>query len=233
MKQGGFTLKLVTMQQPDTAVHQQNQFPNLLFSFFLNYVRWTQLIPMLMVWGAGLAMVLALTFVNFQEQTFSVFEWLIQRLSQLPIVGDRITQALSDQEGETHITTSDFKSFVLYSWSVISLAFMLAGMAISALFGPFEPWSLKKKFGLLGICAGLLLAGMIFNFLAAPDNFNGGFSGWAINFTAIALLVSLVSVYSLTVSHLLISLDKALFGDGSGEQHTFSDKRQTKSRKEL
>ena len=222
MKHNGFTLKLVTKQQPDTAVRQQNQFPNLLFSLVLNYIRWTQLIPMLMVWGAGVAMLLALTLVNFQDQTLSVFEWLIQRLSQLPFVGDRITQALSNQEGETHITTSDFKSFMLYSWSIISLVFMLASMAISALFGPFKPWSLKKKFGLLGIGVGLLLAGIIFNFFAVPENFNGAVSGWVINFTAIGLLVSLVSVYSLTVSHLLLSLDKALFGDGSGEQHTLS-----------
>jgi hypothetical protein len=32
-------------------------------------MRWTQLTPMLLTWAFGLLMLLALTFVNFQEQT--------------------------------------------------------------------------------------------------------------------------------------------------------------------
>ena len=203
-------------------MRQQNQFPKLLLSLVLNYIRWTQLAPMLIVWGIGVAMLLALTFISFQEQSFSVLERLLHWLTQLPVVGERITQVLSNVDDEAHMTKADFKSFMLYSWTVFSLVFMLASMAISALFGPFEPWSLKRKFLLLGIGVGLLLAGMIFNFYAAPENFNGGISGWVVNFFLIGLMVFLGSVYSLTVSHLLLSLDKALLGGGVKEQHTFS-----------
>ncbi len=201
------------------AVRPQNQIPKLLLSLGLDYIRWTQLTPMLMVWGVAVLMVLALTFVSFQEQTFSALEWLMQWLMQLPIVGERITQVLSDQDSEMHMTTADFKSFMLSAWSVVSLVFMLASMAISALFGPFEPWTLKRKFLIVGIGVGLLLTGMIFNYYAAPDKFDGGLSGWALNFSLMGLMVFLVSAYSLSISHFLLFLNRALFGDNSADTH--------------
>ena len=182
-----------------------------LLSLGLNYMRWTQLTPMLMMWGAALAMLLALTFVNFQEQTFSVLEAIMHWLTQLPIVGGRITQLLADEGSEIHMSTSDFKSFVLRTWSISSLAFMLASMSLAALFGPFRPWTLKRKllFIFLGIL--VLLAGFVFNYFAGSENFNGDASAWIFNFSMIALLVFSVSAYCLSISHFLRFLDDALF----------------------
>jgi hypothetical protein len=114
---------------PEFSMQSNNRLLKSLLSLGLNYMRWTQLTPMLMMWGAGLAILLALTFVNFQEQTFSVIETIMQWLMQLPIVGDRITSLLADEGSEIHMNTSDFKSFVLRAWSITSLAFMLASMA--------------------------------------------------------------------------------------------------------
>ena len=90
-------------------------------------MRWTQLTPMLLIWGFGLLMLLALTFVNHQEQTFSALEYFLEWTMQLPVVGEHITPLLSDKSTATNMTTSDFKSFVLSAWAVLSLAFMLAG----------------------------------------------------------------------------------------------------------
>jgi len=191
----------------------------LLLSLGLNYLRWTQLTPMFMMWGAALAMLLALTFVNFQEQTFSTLENFLPWLMQLPIVGDRITPFLTDEGSEMHMNSGDFKSFVLRAWSITSLAFMLASMAFSALFGPFKPWTLKRKFlfVLLGIV--VLLAGFIFNYFAGTENFYGDASAWVFNFSMISLLVFIVSVYCLSVSHFLRFLNDALMSgsEGSGK----------------
>ncbi len=180
-------------------------------------MRWTQLNPMLMVCCVGLVILLALSFVNFQEQTFSVLETIMQWLMQLPIVGDRIAQQLADEGSEIHVNTGDFKSFVLRAWSITPLGFMLASMSLSALFGPFKPWTLKRKLLLAGFGVMLILAGLVFNYYANTQNFNGGASGWMLNFSLISLAVFLVSTYCLSVSHILLYLSDTILTDDTVE----------------
>jgi len=191
-------------------VYSQNHILKLLLSLGLGYMRWTQLTPMLLIWGFGLLMLLALTFVNFQEQTFTALEYLLEWLMQLPVVGEHITQLLSDESTATRITTSDFKSFVLSAWAVLSLVFMLAGFILSTLFGPFQPWTLKRKIQIAGAGVVLLLAGMAVNYFAVPQNFNGEASAWMFNFSLISLLVFGVSAYCLSVAHFLAYLNQSL-----------------------
>jgi hypothetical protein len=188
----------------------KNNIPKLLLSVGLNYLRWTQLTPMFMMWGTALAMLLALTFINFQEQTFSMLEDFLPWLMQLPIVGDRITPFLTDEGSGTHVKSGDFKSFVLQAWSITSLAFMLASMAFTALFGPFKPWTLKRKFLFVLLGIAVLLAGFIFNYFAGTENFYNDASAWIFNFSMISLLVFIVSAYCLSISHFLRFLDDAL-----------------------
>jgi hypothetical protein len=173
-------------------------------------MRWTQLTPMLLIWGFGLLMLLALTFVNFQEQTFSALEYFLEWLMQLPVVGERITQLLSDESTATRITTGDFKSFVLSAWAIVSLAFMLASFILASLFGPFQPWTLQRKIMIAGAGVVFLLVGMVFNYYVAPQNFNGKASAWMLNFSLISLLVFGVSAYCLSVAHFLAYLNQSL-----------------------
>ena len=165
---------------------------------------------MLMMWGVALAMLLALTVVNFQAQTFSVIEHLLQWLLQLPVIGDRITPLLTDEDSGIHMNSGDLKSFVVQVWSITSLVFMLASMAFSAWFGPFKPWTLKRKFLIVLLGIAVLLTGFIFNYYAGPENFNGDASAWIYNFLMISLLVFIVSAYCLSISHALRLLDEAL-----------------------
>jgi hypothetical protein len=185
-------------------------------------MRWTQLTPMLLLWGFGLMMVLALTFVNFQEQTITVLEFMLEWLVQLPVVGEYIANLLPDENSTTHISKSDLKSFVLSSWALLSLVFMLAGIVLSSLFGPFQPWTLKRKMLITGVGTVLLLAGMVANYYAAPHNFNGEASAWMLNFSLISLLVFVVSAYCLSISHFLGYLNEALM---AGELNTADDSR--------
>lgn len=180
---------------------------------------------MLLMWGFGLVMLLALTFINFQEQTISVLAPFLEWLVQLPLVGERIATLLSGESTDTHITTGDFESFVLSAWAFVSLLFMLAGMVMSAWLGPFQPWSLKRKILIAGAAVVLLLAGMVLNYYAVPGNFNGEASGWMLNFSLISLLVFGVSAYCLSVAHFLGYLNESLMAgdlnraDDSGVIH--------------
>ena len=197
----------------EQVVRSLNHILKLLLSISIGYIRWTQLTPMLLMWGFGLLMLLALTFVNFQEQTIPALEFILEWLLQLPLVGERITPLLSDDSTATHMPGSDIKSFMISVWAALSLALMLAGFILSTLFGPFQPWSLKRK--ILFACAGvvMLFAGMVGNYFAAPQNFNGEASSWMINFSLISLLVFGVSTYCLSVSHFLAYLNDALMAD--------------------
>jgi len=203
-------------------VLSHTHFLKLLLSWILGYMRWTQLTPMLLLWAFGLLMVLALTFVNFQEQTISIVGFALEWLVQLPVVGTYIVQYLPDENSDTHISSSDFESFVLSGWALLSLGFMLAGMILSALFGPFKPWALKSKLLIAGTGTVLLLAGMVANYLAVPQNFNGEAAAWMLNFSLIALLVFVVSAYCLSISHFLGYLNEAML---AGELQTADESR--------
>jgi len=194
-----------------------HQFLKSVLSLGLNYMRWTQLTPMLITWGAALAMLGALTLINFQEQVFSGLEILLRWLTQLPVVGEYVTEMMSDQSEEAHVTTEDFKSLLLKAWSILSLVFMLVSMAVSAVFGPFQPWTLKRKLLFTSLGSLLLLAGLVSNYYANTQIFNGKASGWMLNFSLMSLAVFLISTYCLSISHFLRFLDNALLRDDAAE----------------
>ena len=191
-------------------MQSQTYVLKLLLSLGLGYMRSTQLTPMLLMWGYSLVMLLALTFVNFQQQALFALESLLEWLTQLPLVGTRMASLLSGESTGMHLNTGDFESLVLSTWAVVSLVLMLAGMVISWLFGPFRPWTLKRKIVLAAAGILLLLGGLMANYYAAPHNFNGAVSAWMLNFAFISLLVFGVSAYSLSMAHFLAYLNDAL-----------------------
>ena len=198
-------------------MQSQTHILKLLLSWGLGYVRWTQLTPMLLMWGFALLMLLALTFVNFQQQTLSALESVLEWLTQLPLVGAHVASLLAGESTGMQLNTGDFESLVLSTWAVASLVLMLAGMVVSWLFGPFRPWTLKRKIAFAGSGVALLLGGLVANYYAAPHNFNGAASAWMLNFSLISGLVFGVSAYSLSMAHFLAYLDDALMA-GAGNR---------------
>jgi len=192
----------------------------LLLSLGIDYIRWTQLAPMFLMWGFGLLMLLALTFVNFQAQIAPALASFLEWLVQLPVIGPQVVPLLSGEHSDAHLKTGDFRSFILSAWATLSLLFMLTGALASALFGPFRPWTLKHKIRLAGAGAVALLTGMAANYYAAPKNFNGEAVGWILNFSLISLLVFIASVYCLSISHFLARLSKSLLAADRKTQTT-------------
>lgn len=190
----------------------ENKELKLLLSLGLDYIRWTQLTPMLLAWGFALLMLVLLVFVNFQQQTFSAMEYVMQWLTQLPLLGEYFTALLSAEDSEVNISMDDLKGYALRGWFFLSLLFMLADMAVSAWLGPFQPSTLKRKILYVGFGCLLLLAGFVLIYFTGSEVFNGSMAGWMFNFSLWTLLVFLGSVYSLSVSHVLGRINLALSG---------------------
>jgi hypothetical protein len=188
----------------------KNQELKLLLSLGLDYIRWTQLTPMLMAWGFALLVLALLVFVNFQQQAFSAMENLMQWLTQLPMVGEYFTARFSVEDSQVEIGTAELKTYALWGWFFVSLVFMLLNMALSAWLGPFQPWSLKRKIAYAGFASLLLLAALVWVYFTGSENFNGSRAGWMLNFSLWSLLVFLLSAYSLSAAHVLGRVSSAL-----------------------
>jgi len=168
------------------------------------------LTPMLFAWGFALLMLALLVFVNFQAQVVNVLEYFAEWLMRLPLVGPYVTDLLSEQESAVKLGTEELKNLALRAWFIVSLLFMLAGMLVSRWRGPVTTRSLKRKILVAAAGSALLLGALVLNYFADPGNFNGGLAGWMLNFSLLALIVFLVSAYSLSAAHALGRLSSAL-----------------------
>lgn len=193
------------------------------------YLRWTQLVPMLVVWIFVWLMVLALLLVNFQDQAFTAVEraayvyeaWFGGDPEDLlgpspeaaadpgttdpPPAADPATSG----DGALHFDDGDISSWLWGYWALLSLAGWILGGLRSLVFGPREPWRLGAKLKVAAGVAALASAGMFASWLWGSETFNGGPLGWVALFLGVPLLAWLVSAWSLSVAHLLDRLADA------------------------
>lgn len=76
--------------------------PKLGVSLVIGYFRWSQLSPMIVVWGFGLLMWAAMFFVNNQEATFDAVGSVSRWIAGLPVIGDafvRWGESLAGEDG--------------------------------------------------------------------------------------------------------------------------------------
>ncbi|MBY6204165.1 hypothetical protein [Halomonas denitrificans] len=203
-----------------------------LASLALDYLRWTQLVPMLFSWTFLLLMVAALLLTNFQDASFAllergigVYERVVGPLDLGPpgATDDGATSATGAAPGAAGgaedrdeaapamtFTDEDILPVVLRAWALLALVGWLFGVLRSMLFGPREPRRLWPKLRIalyvaIG-CSGL----MWIAYALGTSTFNGGIAGWALLFTGIPLGVWLVSAWSLTFGHLVGRLQRHL-----------------------
>jgi len=175
-------------------------------SLVIDYFRWSQLTPMITMWFFALLMVFLLFFVNHQEQTWdsvgSVAEWV----AELPVVGPAYLEWMEEQAGadsKIKLSGDDFEVMAMKVWAVLSLVFMVISWAANALFGPFQPWTLKRKLGIAGMGCAALMASFLGVYYLSPEMFNGPLSRWILTFAGITLIVFLVSGWCLSIAHAL------------------------------
>ena len=215
------------MQQE--APRQPPSLIRLLAALALDYLRWTQLVPMILAWAFLLLMVGAMLLVNFQEQSFgliergiSLYERIAGPIDEAPDAPDPPQEAdspvLADDQGDragARFSGEDFEPLVTKAWALLALAGWLLGMAYRLLFGRPLRVGLKRKLLVAGLaciaCTGLFLVAYFFG----SERFNGSFVGWLAMFIVIPLIVWCISAYSLAISTAVDLAKRAIYRGGA------------------
>jgi len=191
----------------------------------LDYVRWTQFVPMIMAWAFLLLMVGAMLLTNFQQQSFELIEsgiGLYERIagpvepaSVRPAAGEpaEVAPAPATRDGQsTTFTGDDLKSLIVKVWGVLALAGWVLGMVWRLLFGRRARWSLKRRL-LVTALAGVACTGvMLFAYAFGSETFHGPFAQWLLLFVGAPLIVWCVSAWSLSVSTLISAIKRRIYG---------------------
>jgi len=182
-------------------------------SLLIGYFRWTQLFPMIAAWAIGAGLLILFVITADEEATGQVIESVGQRVEAVPVLaqalGSTFDYVFSEEEADKHPFEA-FKSVVLKVWGIVSLVFMMLAWLLDLLFGPFKPWTLKKKLKVTLVACLVLEASYFACFLANPDDFNGPISIMVLNFLVWGVAVFLISTWSLTISHMLGKLQLAI-----------------------
>lgn len=205
----------------------ESRQPSLLVTAFigvLGYLRWTQLVPMLVAWVFLLIMVGAMLLVNFQDQSFALAErgiGLYERVfGPLEPVGEPVREPgetaapepTPDQahsadgdsaSGAVHFSGDDIVAWLTPYWLLASLAGWLLGGLRSMLFGPRPGMPLPRKLIIAAAAAALCSVGFFVSWLFGSEAFEDNPVGWVALFLGMPFLVWLVSAWCLSVAHLL------------------------------
>lgn len=182
-------------------------------SLLVDYLRWIQITPMLTLWLFALLMLVGMFFANNQEAVLDALVPVWLWFESLPWVRESLTrmEASAAEEGPISLNGGDLKAIALRAWAVISLVFMLLALIAGWLFGPFKPWTLRRKLGLIALACVLLLAGFAAVYFADPEEFNGPASQWMLMFTGVAVLIFIVSAWCLSIAHVLGWVKRSLW----------------------
>lgn len=182
-------------------------------SMVIDYFRWSQLAPMITLWFFAALMVFMLYFVNHQDETVGAVAAVVEWVAELPVIGPSFTEWMANSatdDGVLHFGGDDFKAGAMKIWLLLSLVMMVIGWLASLLFGPFQPLTLKRKLGFAGLGSLALIAGFTGVYFLNPESFNATPAKLIMNFVGIALLLFLVSVWCLSIAHVLGLFSRSL-----------------------
>jgi len=201
----------------------------IIITLVIDYFRWTQLVPMLTIWGFGLLMLVALFFVNYQEESFDAIAAVFQWMAGLPWIGEKLTawmESMADEDGRISLGGLELKAVALRVWGYLSLAMMLMALLVNWIFGPFKPWTLKRKLGAAALCCLVLLAGYVAMYFAQPEDHQDRLVNWALSFGGVTVLLFIVSAWCLSIAHLLgllrKTIDNSSLGSGNPPQPPYT-----------
>ena len=186
----------------------------------IDYFRWSQLVPMITIWLFALLMVFMLFFVNHQDETLDGVGAVAKWVTELPVVGPAYIKWMEEKaaaDGTLHFGGDDFKVAAVKAWAFLSLVFMLLAWLANTLFGPFQPWTLKRKLGLAGVACVVLFVGFLGVYYLSPEMFNGSSANWALTFSGITIIVFLTSAWCLSIAHALGLLSRLVTDTRLGE----------------
>lgn len=176
----------------------------------LDYLKWTQLVPMLVAWAFLLLALGLMSLANFQTQGFAAVEGLVVLWERYPWL-PRLDGAVDPTEtGGMTLNEEGFRQVVVNGWIGISLALFLLSLARRALFGPMDPRPYRRKIAWLLPPLALVWLAFAGNYLFGSEPFQGPAWHWFLAFSVACGLVFAVSAYSLGVGHVVGRVQEGL-----------------------
>lgn len=179
----------------------------MLAALVIDFFRWSQMTPMILMWALMLGMLFALFFVGNQEATWSIVQRGMEWVASLPVIGPKFVSWMESQSqdgaADLNLGTMDFKSAVLTAWAVISGVFMALGWLAGLVFGPFKPWTLKRKLGVITLASILVVVTFMGLYFLDRESWNNPSAAVLFTASGMAFILFLVSAWCITVSHAL------------------------------
>jgi len=175
-------------------------------SLALDYVRWTQLFPMIVAWLLGVGLLLMIVVTHNEEAVGEKYESIAQWIIEKPVVAEMLSSTMKYVFSEEVVKKTFFEAFkevVLRVWALISMGMMVVAWLARWLFGPFKSWTLTRKLQVTLFNCLLLVAGYVSYYFAYADEFNGSMMKWMLQFEILGIAIFFASVWSLVISHLL------------------------------
>ena len=183
----------------------------------IGMVRWSQMLPMIVVGGGLLLILLVMTATNFQGEVLamaSLAEPIVLWLDRLPFIDIQgWVESMADEDGSIRFGGNDLKAAAGKIYLYGSIFFFAIAALIDWLFGPFPRWSYGRKLKLVTLLAAAACAGFFANYFFGSEQFNGGLGSWAVLFILFPTIWIIVSAYSLGVSHLLSHVSDMIRGE--------------------
>lgn len=194
------------------AATGHNSFRALMLSLLqagLSYLRWTQTVPMVLAWAFALLAMLAALFVGFQEQGFAM---LVELTDSFPGLSERLRLAVQDSGAATesdgiNLTGELLIPWVLRAWGILAALLMVIDWLRQRWqHKERHPTSLRRKLG-VAMAVSLVVVGiMVVASIAAGADVGES----VLPVLLIWVILSGVSAYSLTFSHLIDKIQQAL-----------------------
>lgn len=184
----------------------------LFIAHFIGYLRWTQLAPMVLVWGFLILCLILATLLNFQEQSIDLGTQLSQVTGQVPGLNEKLveiyvaifssgtptaTGGIEWKDGQ--ITDGIFKV-----WGYLSLFLLAVDTVYQRVFRrqtPVKPATLRRKLIICAIASAVLVA--LFFAVFFFSNLMQSGQDPRLNFVGYGVILWLIGAYSLTASHVL------------------------------
>jgi hypothetical protein len=181
----------------------------------IGYLRWTQMVPMLVAWTFAWGALAAFLFANFQAEGLRAVTGVLElweRHAWLPRLDGRDLRGPGDG---VQVETDDVRAFALKAWGLVSLVLYLAELVLHHVRGPRKPRSWARSMRIVALLGAATFTAYIVAWLASAVTFHGSALRWVFTFAFLSLLPVLFSVYSLTMKHVLERLGERVVELGS------------------
>lgn len=196
--------------RPRAAADERWFLPRQLAGLALDYLRWTQILPMVAAWTFFGLMIAALLLTNFHETAMPLTERALVLVERLFGPFESTQAGAEDDAGALHFTDEDILPIVYRAWGLLALAGWLLGMLWRWRFGARPPVPLRRKLVRAAIAAVIGVGLCLFAWGFGSETFHGGPIGWLALFFGAGLAVWLVSAYALSVSALIDRIQQSL-----------------------